>query len=283
MNRRNSHHGRDIDGSAPSRCSRAAGAGSGLASIKAFLASSPDRSDAIQLHSDGTMKRIPLLAVSVIAMTAILALSAPTGGVAHHRPGHNPPGHAKTGMPRKASPGIRPSAAVRRIGRRHGGAAPRPGFAIGATAGTMSAIRPSWFGCPRPVSGRATARSWARSWAALPGPRWARNSARGTAGRWRPSAVPSSAPWWARNIGRAMDQVDQNCVGQVLERAPTGRAVTWRNPDNGGEYQVTPSRSYQTGAGTHCRDYQTRIVIDGRVRTGTGTACRQPDGAWKKI
>lgn len=84
------------------------------------------------------------------------------------------------------------------------------------------------------------------------------------------------------NIGRAMDQVDQNCVGQVLERAPTGTTVRWQDPDKAADYKVTPTKTYQRSDGRFCREYQTRIVIDGRVENAHGTACRNADGSWEK-
>ncbi len=84
------------------------------------------------------------------------------------------------------------------------------------------------------------------------------------------------------NIGRAMDQVDQNCVGQILERAPTGSAVTWRDPDRSVDYNVTPTRTYRRNDGRYCRDYQTKIVIAGRVENAHGTACRGHDGRWER-
>ena len=84
------------------------------------------------------------------------------------------------------------------------------------------------------------------------------------------------------NIGRAMDQADQSCIGQVLERAETGRPVAWRNPDNGSDYQVTPTRTYQSRSGQYCREYTTSVVIDGRTQRAHGTACRQPDGSWER-
>ena len=85
------------------------------------------------------------------------------------------------------------------------------------------------------------------------------------------------------NLGRAMDQADQNCVGQVLERAPTGKADIWQNPDQTKQYEVTPTRTYQTRTGIYCREYQTQITIGGRLQNARGTACRQPDGTWKKV
>ena len=38
-----------------------------------------------------------------------------------------------------------------------------------------------------------------------------------------------------------------------------------------------------TVSGTYCREYQTQIIIAGRVENARGTACRQPDGTWKKV
>ena len=84
------------------------------------------------------------------------------------------------------------------------------------------------------------------------------------------------------NIGRAMDQVDQNCVGQALERAETGQPVVWRNPDNCGDYQVTPTETYQSAGGDYCREYTTTVVIGGQSERAHGKACRQSDGSWRR-
>ena len=84
------------------------------------------------------------------------------------------------------------------------------------------------------------------------------------------------------NIGRAMDQVDQNCVGQALERAATGGTVVWHNPDNGGDYKVTPTETYQSASGQFCREYTTTVVIDGNNQRAYGRACREPDGSWRR-
>ena len=92
----------------------------------------------------------------------------------------------------------------------------------------------------------------------------------------------SSACWWAEALAAEMDRVDQNCVGQVLERAPKDQTVIWNNPDRNSEYQVTPTKTYQTESGAYCREYQTKIIIAGRAEIAHGTACRQADGTWKK-
>ncbi len=80
------------------------------------------------------------------------------------------------------------------------------------------------------------------------------------------------------SIGRSMDEVDQNCVGRVLEHAPDRQRIQWAGA--GQEYGVTPLRTFQDN-GLYCREYQTTAVVGGQIQQAYGTACRQPDGAWK--
>lgn len=82
------------------------------------------------------------------------------------------------------------------------------------------------------------------------------------------------------NIGQAMDDNDRYRAQETLERTPTNKTTSWRNPDTGNSYQVTPTRTYESSNGP-CREYTTEAVIDGRRETVYGTACRQPDGTWQ--
>ncbi|UCH74761.1 MAG: glycine zipper 2TM domain-containing protein [Rhodospirillales bacterium] len=84
-------------------------------------------------------------------------------------------------------------------------------------------------------------------------------------------------------IGRSMDEVDQNCIGQILEHAPPSQSIVWRNPQVGGQYRVTPQQPYQDRAGRYCREYQTMAAIGGQPQQVYGTACRQPDGSWQVV
>lgn len=84
------------------------------------------------------------------------------------------------------------------------------------------------------------------------------------------------------NIGRGMDQTDQAATARVLETSPTGNTVTWRNPSTGSSYDVTPVRTYQTPDNRVCRDFSSWAVIDGYEEQLHGTACRMPDGRWKR-
>jgi surface antigen len=85
------------------------------------------------------------------------------------------------------------------------------------------------------------------------------------------------------SIGRAMDEADQNCVGQVLEHMEDRRAAKWVNPDSGRTYEVTPTRTYQREDGRYCREYTTQSTVGGKAQTTYGRACRQPDGSWQLI
>jgi|TARA_B100001971_G_scaffold202347_1_gene216021 surface antigen len=88
-------------------------------------------------------------------------------------------------------------------------------------------------------------------------------------------------------IGKSLDRADriamENTTQRTLESAPSGNAVSWRNPDSGHSGTVTPQPSYQNASGNYCREYQQTITVGGRTETAYGTACRQPDGSWKIV
>lgn len=84
------------------------------------------------------------------------------------------------------------------------------------------------------------------------------------------------------SIGRAMDQRDRACVGQVLEYTDDHETVQWRNPDTNTQYQVTPTKTYESG-GSYCREYTREATIAGKRQTVYGKACRQQDGAWRIV
>lgn len=82
------------------------------------------------------------------------------------------------------------------------------------------------------------------------------------------------------NVGRSMDETDRLKTAHTLETVRTGVPSTWQNPDTGNHYTVTPTGTYQS-SGTPCREYVVDAVIAGRPEKVYGTACRQPDGAWR--
>ena len=61
--------------------------------------------------------------------------------------------------------------------------------------------------------------------------------------------------------------------------------ITWNTPR-----EATPAEPAQTSpeaadksATGPCREFQETIMIDGKPQRAYGTACRQPDGTWKKV
>ena len=84
------------------------------------------------------------------------------------------------------------------------------------------------------------------------------------------------------NIGKKMDEADRIKAAQALEATPTGQHSTWRNPDNGNQYTVTPTRTYDASSGP-CREYTMDATVDGKRDKVQGTACRQSDGTWKSV
>ncbi|HLO76096.1 MAG TPA: RT0821/Lpp0805 family surface protein [Magnetospirillum sp.] len=88
-------------------------------------------------------------------------------------------------------------------------------------------------------------------------------------------------------VGKSLDRADQQYANQAgqhaFETAPTGRAVTWNNPDSGHYGTVTPTRTYESAPGQYCREYQTTVNVGGQSEQAYGTACRQPDGSWRVV
>ena len=83
------------------------------------------------------------------------------------------------------------------------------------------------------------------------------------------------------HVGRQLDELDRYKAGQTLETARTGSSREWVNPDSGTEYTVTPTRTYDSGYGTPCREFTMDAEIGGNTEQVYGTACRQADGSWK--
>jgi len=84
-------------------------------------------------------------------------------------------------------------------------------------------------------------------------------------------------------IGSSMDKQDKLAAQQALEKTRTNHTTTWKNPDNGNQYTVKPTRTYKKSSGQYCREYQMESIIAGKKQQMYGTACRQPDGSWKQV
>lgn len=101
-------------------------------------------------------------------------------------------------------------------------------------------------------------------------------------------AVGALAGAWAGSeVGKSLDKADkmyaQRNAQDSLEYSQVGQSKAWRNPDSGNSGTLTPTRTYKTASGENCRDFETTIYVGGKQETGTGRACRQPDGTWQII
>ena len=83
-------------------------------------------------------------------------------------------------------------------------------------------------------------------------------------------------------MGRYMDEQDRIRTSFILERNRTNQASSWKNPDTGNNYTVTPTRTYTVAEGP-CREFTLDARIGGNPEQLYGTACRQQDGSWKMI
>ena len=83
------------------------------------------------------------------------------------------------------------------------------------------------------------------------------------------------------SVGRSLDSYDRFQAQQAFEYNQTGQSSIWVNPDSGAQVGITPTKTYQTAAGQYCREYRTTVQVGGKAEQAYGTACRQPDGAWR--
>ncbi len=63
--------------------------------------------------------------------------------------------------------------------------------------------------------------------------------------------------------------------------APIGQPIIWSDGSTSGS--VTALREGHTADGGYCREFQQTVTIGGKQEQAYGTACRQPDGAWKVV
>ena len=83
------------------------------------------------------------------------------------------------------------------------------------------------------------------------------------------------------HIGTQLDELDRYRAGHTLETTRTGYSKQWVNPDTGAQYRVTPTRTYDSGYGSPCREFTMDAQVGGNTEQVYGTACRQEDGSWK--
>ena len=82
------------------------------------------------------------------------------------------------------------------------------------------------------------------------------------------------------SVGESMDEVNRAKMAQVLETSKTNQAQTWVDPDTHTEYTVKPTKTLYK-ANTVCRNYTMSVVIDGKLQTASGVACKDAQGNWQ--
>ncbi len=92
--------------------------------------------------------------------------------------------------------------------------------------------------------------------------------------------------WLGNEIGSSLDNADRAALSRAQSQAyaaPIGQQITWNNPQSGNSGTFTPVRDGTAANGEYCREFQQTATIGGRPQQTYGTACRQPDGAWKIV
>ena len=101
------------------------------------------------------------------------------------------------------------------------------------------------------------------------------------------SRLPVAGGLFGSEIGKSLDKADkmhlERTTQNSLEYNKAGQTSTWRNPDSGNAGSVTPTSTYKSANGKDCREYKTKIVVDGKEETGTGRACRDAEGNWRLV
>lgn len=87
-------------------------------------------------------------------------------------------------------------------------------------------------------------------------------------------------------VGEYLDEQDLAYLEATsqysLENNRSGVSSHWTNPDTGHQGNVTPKNTFAQGD-TFCRNYTQSVVVEDRVESADGTACRQTDGSWVMV
>lgn len=87
-------------------------------------------------------------------------------------------------------------------------------------------------------------------------------------------------------LGQALDPSDRRAAAEAQRRALRARgvgvSVAWQNDKTGRSGQVRPGALYQVND-TECREFTHEMVLDGRILSSRGTACREENGSWQTI
>jgi surface antigen len=80
-------------------------------------------------------------------------------------------------------------------------------------------------------------------------------------------------------VGNEMDKHDKEQLNKALENQPSGKPMSWKNPDNGNQYEATPSPAYVQNDKIY-RDIYIKANVEGEEKDVKAKAYRNPDGQW---
>ena len=87
-------------------------------------------------------------------------------------------------------------------------------------------------------------------------------------------------------VGRSLTDRDRaialRAEYEALEYGRAGPATTWQSPTTGNRGDIVVGATYQVNR-LDCREYKHTVYIGARARVVHGTACRQPDSAWRIV
>lgn len=81
-------------------------------------------------------------------------------------------------------------------------------------------------------------------------------------------------------LEKDMKAADHKQVNTALETLPTGKTLSWQNPDTSYQFAVTLIKTYFEEK-TPCRSYTLVMKSAGQTRTTYTNACRVADGVWE--
>jgi surface antigen len=103
-------------------------------------------------------------------------------------------------------------------------------------------------------------------------------------GSGEPELGPVEGGLMGADVGRSLDDRSRAAAlkaeYEALEYGRAGQPTHWQSGENRGE--VVVGATYEVNR-LDCREYTHNVFIGGRLRVVKGTACRQPDGAWRIV
>ncbi|HBA45410.1 TPA: hypothetical protein DCZ31_05675 [Patescibacteria group bacterium] len=82
-------------------------------------------------------------------------------------------------------------------------------------------------------------------------------------------------------IGNEMDKSDAEAMNRAYEQNRNGQTSSWRNPNTGDSYRVTPKKTYHDRrTNQDCRDAEVLATINGQPKKLIQKACRDNQGNW---